>query len=123
MLRKWSLGLLVSAVSFSGLAPQTEACCFPKFKLCLPSCFTVTACTPCPPAPCPAPCPAPAPAPTPQACCVAWYDAGTRSWKTEPTIYTTPQAQTRVAQLQKSGFSATRVAQSQKSGFSAFSRY
>jgi hypothetical protein len=118
MLRKWSLGLLVSAVSFSGLAPQTEACCFPKFKLCLPSCFKVTACTPCPPEPCPAP------APTPQAaCCVAWYDAGTQSWKTEPTIYTAPQAQTRVARLQKSGFSATRVARLQKGGSSASARY
>jgi hypothetical protein len=102
MLRKWLLGLIVSVASLSGVAPRTEACCFPKIKFCWTSCFTFTACTP---PPCPASCPPPAP--TLQAtCCVAWYDAGARSWKTEPTVYTTPQAQTRVARLQKSGFSA-----------------
>jgi hypothetical protein len=73
--------------------------------------FCCKPCAPCPPPTCytacaPAPAPAPPPAPVAHPCCVAWYDAGARSWKTEPATYTASQAQTRVAQLKAFGYSA-----------------
>jgi hypothetical protein len=104
MLRKWWLASIVSVVSVSAFAPETEACCL--FKLCRSLCCKSSAScpSPCPPAPAPAPAPPP---PTPQAtCCVAYWDANARGWRLDPKPYTAPQAQTRVAQLKARGYSA-----------------